>query len=210
MPPQAIPVLVPQGCQALANCSHFASGTEHSTALQGKDRQLCLVSEGFDGPNPGEMNAPLLLFLGNGRLQRPKPLKTPEQSPVWPGDVTSLCIDLQAKLPRRHSREAQHHGWILCVPSMARCKYCKHQHEILDRNNYRFSPDFCASWNQFSFPLHGNKGTYVKMKFDNLYKAQLKLGTATKTFMARGKIKIAERAKLWSSINFVYQHRVHL
>lgn len=48
------------------------------------------------------------------------------------------------------------------------------------------------------------------MKFDILYKAQLKLGTATKTLMAREEIKIAEQAKLWSSINFVHQHRVHL
>lgn len=58
-----------------------------------------------------------------------------------------------------------------------------------------------------SVPLHGNKGTYLKMKFDILYKAQFKLGTVTKTFMAREEIKIAERAKLWSSINFVCQHR---
>lgn len=58
-----------------------------------------------------------------------------------------------------------------------------------------------------SVPLHGNKGTYLKMKFDILYKAQFKLGTVTKTFMTREEIKIAEQAKLWSSINFVCQHR---
>lgn len=86
---------------------------------------------------------------------------------------------------------------------MATCKYSKYQQEILDRNNYRFSPNFCASWDQFSFPLHGKKGTYLKMKFDVLYKAQLKLGTATKTFMVREEIEIAEWVKLWSSINFV-------
>lgn len=52
--------------------------------------------------------------LEMGRLQRPKPLKTPEQSPVWLGDVISLSTDWQAKLLRGHSRGARHHGCTLC------------------------------------------------------------------------------------------------
>lgn len=48
------------------------------------------------------------------------------------------------------------------------------------------------------------------MKFDILYKAQLKLGAAAKAFMAREETKIAEQAKPWSSRNFVHQHGVHL
>lgn len=90
-----------------------------------------------------------------------------------------------------------------CVPGMAMCKYSKYQQEILDRNNYSFSLNFCASWDQFSFPLHGKKGTYLKMKFDILYKDHLKPGTATKTFMVREEIGTAEWEKLWSSINFM-------
>lgn len=157
MPPQAIPVLAPQ---AARHCSHLAAetGTPSCTTWKG-----LTALESFDGPSPGETRVPLL--WEKGRLQRPKSLKVPEQSPAWPGDVTSLCTDLQAKLLRGHGRGAQHHGGTLC-PCHGQVQILKIPARDFRQNNYRFSPGFCASWDQFSFPLHGNKGTYLKMKFD--------------------------------------------
>lgn len=35
------------------------------------------------------------------RLQRPKPLKTPEQSLEWHGEVSSLCMDPQDIAPQK-------------------------------------------------------------------------------------------------------------
>lgn len=137
-----------------------------------------------------------------GRLQRAKPQEDTLAITSVAWGCHLLVPRFAGKAPHRR-RQRSSASRLDTVPSMARCKYSKYQQEILDRNNYRFYPNFCASLDQFSFPLHGKKGTYLKMKFDILYKAQLKLGTATKMFMARNEIEIAEWAKLWSSVNFV-------
>lgn len=39
--------------------------------------------------------------LEMGRLQRPKPLKTPEQSLEWHDEVPSLCMDPQDIAPQK-------------------------------------------------------------------------------------------------------------
>lgn len=129
-----------------------------------------------------------------GRLQRPKPSKTPKQSPVWHGEVTCIAQIHRTKLLRRHCRG-------VCVDGSApwfSTAFSAWPGANIENSSQRFQRGItqlfclqtsdCSGMILFHFALCGYGGTSLKIKVEILCNPELKCGLSEKH--AHGKSRV--------------------